>query len=181
MSNLAGITNNNVRQAIGTRAFAKAGIAIHGTNTENVLTATAVPHCVKGIMQTSLAADAEVDLSASDIVDARGNALSAVKTMPALAAGDDPVTKVYILAAIGTAQYIIEPEVVIAAGQDNVIENMRCPDGYCPVATIKVVQTPTPTVGVALFTLGTTALTGVTGQVVSYADISVLPATSDEV
>ena len=181
MSNLNAITNNAVRQAISTRCFTAVGLAIHGSNVENALTAAAGVHCINGTFQTDLATDTEIDLSASDIIDAAGNALSAVVTMPAIAAGGDSRTKVYIVACIGTAQYIIEPEVDVAAAQDNLERTLHCPDGYCPVGLIKVVQSPTDAAGSVLFTLGTTNMSGVTNQTVTFSSVSVLPPTVADV
>lgn len=177
-SELGGITNNSIRDAIGTRSFAAAGLAIHGANSENVLTAAAVPHTINGVFQTALAIDAELDLSATTVLSAKdGSTLADVVTMEALAAGDDPVTKVYVLACKGNASFIIEPEVDVAAAQDDADYTLSCPDGYCPYGLIKIVQAPTPSVGVALFKLGTTDMTGVTGQTVTFFDVATLPPT----
>lgn len=176
-SELGGITNKSIRDAIGTRAFAAAGLAIHGSNVENVLTTTAVPHTINGVFQTALAIDAELDLSATTVISAKdGSTLADVVTMEALAAGDDSVTKVYILACKGNTSYIVEPE-LDNASQDDSNHELSCPDGYCPYGLIKIVQAPTPSVGVALFKLGTTNMSGVTGQTVTFFDVAVCPPT----
>lgn len=179
--NLNAITNEAVRNACGTRAMTSCGLAIHGANVENVLLASAVVHCIDGNFQTNLAADTEVDLSLSNFIDADGNAIGGPVTMPAIAAGGGSRTKVYLVACIGTAQYIIEPEVNVAAAQDNLERSLHCPNGYCPVGTIKVVQSATDAAGSAAFTLGTTNLSGVTNQTVTFGSISAVPATVADV
>lgn len=174
MSNeLAGITNRSIRDSVGNRSFTAAGLAIHGVNLENVLTAAAVVHCVNGVFQTNLAIDAELDLSATAVINAKdGTSLSAVVTMPAVAAGADSVTKTYILACKGNVSYIIEPSLDTAA-DDNVDHNLSCPAGFAPYGLIKIVQAA----GAAAFTLGTTNLSGVANQTVTFFDISVVPPT----
>lgn len=179
MSNeLGNITNRSIRDTIGNRSFAKAGLAIDATNTENVETTAAVPHCVNGVFQTELAIAAEIDLSATAVISGKtGESLTGVVAIPALAAGDDPVTKVYILACKGDTVYIVEPSVDVAAAQDDADYPLTCPPGYAPFGAIKVVCSPTDVAGVVTFVLGTTALTGVTGQTVTFFDLSVCPAT----
>lgn len=174
MSNeLGGITNRSIRDSIGNRCFAAAGLAIHGVNLENVLTAAAVPHVVNGVFQTDLAIDAELDLSATTVINAKdGTTLDSVVTMPALAAGADPVTKVYILACKGNVSYIIEPSLDVAA-DDNFEHDLSCPAGFAPYGIIKIVQAA----GAAAFTLGTTNLSGVANQTVTFFDITTVPAT----
>ncbi len=181
MSNLNAVTNNAVRAPLGTHAMSAAGLAIHGSNVENVRTTGAVAHVIDGKFQTALAADTEIDLSVSTFVDADGNVIAGPVTMPAIAAGDGSRTKVYLLACIGNTQFIIEPEVNVAAAQDNLERDLNCPNGYCPVGTIKVVQSATDAAASAAFTLGTTNLSGVTNQVVTFGDISVVPPTAADV
>lgn len=181
MSNLAGITNQAVRSAMGTRSLTAANLAIHGSNSENCLTTAAVVHTIDGKFQTNFAIASEIDLSALSVVDANGNSLDSVVTMPAIAAGGDSRTKVYILACIGTTAYIVEPEVDVAAAQTNSEESLKCPDGYAPFGTIKVVQSPTDAAGSALFTLGTTDMTGITNQTVTFGSISLVPPTVSDV
>lgn len=179
MSNeLGGITNKTIRDTVGSRSFGKAGLAIHGSNVENILTAAAVPHCINGVFQTELAIDAELDLSAAVVIDARdGSVLAAVETMPEIAAGADAVTKVYILACKGDVSYIVEPTLDVAAAGDDADYPLSCPSGFAPYGAIKVVQSTTSAAGSVLFTLGTTDMSGVTNQTVTFFDLSVCPAT----
>ena len=185
MSNeLAGITNRSVRDSIGNRSFTAGLLAIDGVNVENVETTAAVVHIVNGVFQTDLAIDAEIDLSALAVLSAKNGdvlsvagAASATEAHAALAAGDDTQTLVYILACKGDVVYIIEPDLPVAAAQDKANYNLSCPAGYAPFGLIKVVQAPTSAVGVALFQLGVSDLTGITNRTSTFFDISVCPAT----
>jgi len=185
MSNeLGGITNKSIRDSIGNRSFTAGLLAIDGVNVENVETTAAVVHVVNGVFQTDYAADTETDLSAlavingknGDVMSAAG-ATSATKAHPALAAGDDTQTLVYILACVGNVAYIIEPTVPVAAAQDDANYDLSCPAGYAPFGLIKIVQAPTDAVGVAAFQLGVDDLTGITNRTSTFFDISVCPAT----
>jgi len=174
MSNeLGGITNSSIRDAIGSRSFAAAGLAIHGVTLSDALTTAAVPHTINGVFQTDFAIDAQVDLSALTVLSAKdGSVLSDVVTMPAVAAGADPVTKVYVLACKGDEAFIVEPSLNVAA-DDNFDHDLSCPAGYAPFGLIKIVQAA----GAALFKLGTTNMSGVANQTVTFFDIATVPPT----
>jgi hypothetical protein len=81
------------------------------------------------------------------------------------------------LACKGNVAYIIEADIPVAAAQDTANHNLSCPSGYAPFGLIKIVQAPTSAVGVALFQLGVSDLTGITGRTSTFFDISVVPAT----
>jgi len=185
MSNeLSGITNKSIRDSIGNRSLSAGLLAIDGTNVENVETTVAVDHIVNGVFQTPFAINSEIDLSGlavingknGDVMSAAG-ATSATKAHPALAAGDDTQTLVYILACVGDVAYIIEPTIPVAASQDDANYDLSCPSGYAPFGLIKVVQAPTSAVGVAAFQLGVDDLTSITNRTSSFFDISVVPPT----
>lgn len=185
MSNeLSGITNRSIRDSIANRCFNAGGLVIDETNTENAKISAAIEHTVNGVFQTDYAVAAEIDLSGLAVLNAKnGDTLSAAAAaqatvaIPALAAGDDTVTKVWILACKGDVAYIVEPEVDVAAAQDDATYQLTCPAGYAPFGAIKVVSAPTDAAGVVTFVLGTTALTGVTRQTVTFFDVTVCPAT----
>lgn len=175
MSNeLGGITNASIRNSIGDRCFNKAGLVIDETNTENPKITAAVEHTVNGVFQTAYAVAAQIDLSALTVLSAKdGSTISAV-AIPALASGADAVTKVWLLACKGDTAYIVEPDIDIAA-DSNANYELSCPAGYAPFGAIKVVADPSAG-AVATFVLGTTALTGVTRQTVSFFDVATCPA-----
>lgn len=176
-SELGNVTNKSVRDAIGTISMNAAVLAVDGVNVENVQTGAAVVHKINGVFQTDLAIIAEYDLSAATILSGKdGAVLAAPVTMPALNAGDDPQTKVYILACAGDNPYVIEPQTTNAS-QDYNNHELSCPDGYAPFGAIKIVHTPTDALGVAAFTLGVDDLTGITGRVASFYDIATCPPT----
>jgi hypothetical protein len=185
MSNeLGGITNRSIRDSVGSRCFTSCALAIDDANVENVQTTVAVVHCVNGVFQTDLATIAEMDLSALAVLSAKdgsvlsaAGATSATKAHPALAAGDDTQTIVYILACKGNVVYIIEETVDVAAAQDDAQHRLTCPSGYAPFAAIKIVQIPTVSVGVAAFQLGVDDLTSITGRTTSFYNLSVCPQT----
>ena len=137
-----------------------------------------------GVLKNFFQIDSEIDLSGlavingknGDVMSAAG-ATSATKSHAALAAGDDTQTLVYVLACKGDVAYIIEPTVPVAAAQDDANYDLSCPAGYAPFGLIKVVQAPTSAVGVALFQLGVSDLTGITNRTSTFFDISVVPAT----
>lgn len=51
-----------MRHLLGNRVYNNAGVAVHGANFENILTALPVDYSVKGVMYTA-AAKAEIDIS----------------------------------------------------------------------------------------------------------------------
>lgn len=178
MSNeLGGIANAAIRGTVGTCSLSDGGMVIDESNAENVKIASAITHIINGVYQTPYAVAAEIDLSALTVLSAKdGSTLNAAVPIPALAAGDDPVTKVWILACKGDEAFIVEPELETAA-VDKTNHPLTCPDGYAPFAAIKVECVPTPSVGVATFVLGTTDLSGVTNQTVDFFDLAMVPPT----
>lgn len=175
MSNeLGGITNQTVRDSVGTYSLNAANIIVDGTNVENVSTGTAVEHVINGVfMDAPYAQTDELDLSAVTVIDAKdASTLAAPTTHPARAAGDGTQTLVYILACIGATPYIIEPVLDVAAAQDDADYFLTCPSGYCPWALIKIVRLETD---VAEFTLGVDDLTGITGRTSTFFDIAKCP------
>lgn len=178
MSNeLGGIANASIRDSIGTFSNGQGILAVDGTNVENLQTTGAVEHSVNGVQMTDLATIAEWDLSAAVVLDARnGDVLSATKAHPALAAGDDSQTIVYIMACRGDVPYIIESTLDVAAAQDDAEHILTCPKGYAPFGAVKIVQVPTASVGVAAFQLGVDDLTGITGRTSTIYNLSHCPA-----
>jgi len=178
MSNeLSGITNKSIRDSIGDRAMTNGLMVIHGSNVENVLTSVAVKHTINGVYQTDFAIDSEIDLSALTVISAKDGAeLASVVTIPAIAAGGDDVTKCYVLAAKGNEAFIVEPELSNASQAYN-DHPLSCPSGYAPFGLIKVAHTPSSAAGVALFTLGTSDLTGITNRTSTFFNIIAVPPT----
>jgi len=181
MSNeLGGVTNRSIRDSIGNRSMTAALLVI-GSTTTRVTTTVAVTHVINGVFQTPLATFANLDLSATTVIGGRNGAtLTGTVAMPALSAlttGEPAsVVKTYILACRGDAVYIVEPE-IDTAGDDEASYPLTCPEGYAPFGLIKIEQNPTTATGVALFRLGVTALTGITGQTVTFFDITACPST----
>ncbi len=181
MSNeLGGITNASIRDTIGNRSFAAAQLVI-GSTTTRVTTTVAVPHVVNGIFQTAFGIVTNLDLLVQTIIGGRNAEILTnyveMPALPALGVGDDPsVIKVYILAAKGDKAYVVEPD-IDTAGDDDASYPLSCPKGFAPFGLIKIEQNPTSITGVAAFNLGVTALTGVTGQTVTFHDITACPAT----
>lgn len=182
MSNeLGGITNATIRDSVGTFSNGQGILAVDGTNVENLQTTGAVEHSVNGVQMTDLATIAEWDLSAAVILDAKTAAvLTATKIHPAIAtadAGGESQTIVYIFACRGDVPYIIESTLDVAAAQDDATYELTCPAGYAPFGAVKIVQVPTASVGVALFQLGVSDLTGITGRTSTVYNLSHCPPT----
>ena len=111
------------------------------------------------------------------MLDAKtGAVLNGTKAHPALAAGDDPQTIVYIFACRGNVPYIIENSVDVAAAQDDASYELTCPKNYAPFGAVKIVQTPTAAAGVAAFQLGVDDLTGITNRASTIYNLSHCPA-----
>ena len=181
---LGGVTNRSIRDSIGSVSLNSGALAIDDANVENLQTTVAVAHVVNGVFQTDLATIAEMDLSALAVISGKNGevlsaagATSATKKHPALSAGDDAQTIVYILACKGNVVYIVEESVDVAAAQDDAQHRLTCPAGYAPFGAVKIVQVPTISVGVAAFQLGVDDLTGITGRTTSLYNLSVCPAT----
>lgn len=186
MSNgLGNITNRSIRDTLGDRAMNAGLLAIHGTNTENVLTTAAVKHTINGVFQTDFAIDPEIDISALAVISAKdgsvlsaATAASATVTHAARASGDDDETLTYILACKGNTAYVIEPTIDVAAAQDDADYSLTCPPGYAAFGLIKLVRASTDT---AAFQLGNnTAATGdldATGRTATFFDVSAVPPT----
>ena len=179
MSNeLGGITNATIRDSIGTYSDAEGILAIDGTNVENLQTTGAVRHFVNGVEMTDLATIAEWDLSAAVVLSAKdGSVLTGTKAHPALAAGADTQTIVYLYACRGNVPYIIESTVDVAAAQDDANYQLTCPSGYAVFGASKLVQVPTASVGVAAFQLGVDDLTGITGRTHTLYQLQRVPPT----
>ena len=177
---LGGITNANVRGSIGTFSNGQGVLAIDGTNVENLQTTGAVVHSVNGVSMTDLATIAEWDLSAAVVLSAKNGAvLDAPVIHPAILsadAGGEAQTIVYVMACRRNVPYIIEEKIDVAAAQDDATYRLVCPDGYAPFGAIKVVQVPTASVGVALFQLGVSDLTGITGRTLTVYNLTHCPA-----
>lgn len=180
MSNeLGGITNASIRDTVGSYSNGGGVLAVDGTNVENLQTTGAVVHYCNGVKMTDLATIAEWDLSAAVVLSAKdGTVLAAPKAHPALAAGDDPQTIVYIFACRGNVPYIIEESLdsAASASADN-LQRLSCPKDYAPFGAVKIVQTPTASVGVAAFQLGVDDLTGITGRTTTVYNLSHCPPT----
>ncbi len=182
MSNsLAGITNADIRDSIGTRSDAEGILAVDGSNVENLQTTGAVRHFVNGVQMTDLATIAEWDLSAAVVLSAKNGAvLSQTKAHPAIAtanAGGKTQTIIYLYACRGNVPYIIEETINVAAGQDDAIYRLQCPAGYAVFGASKLVQVPTASVGVAAFQLGVDDLTGITGRTHTLYQLQRVPPT----
>jgi hypothetical protein len=181
MSNaLGGISNADIRGSIGTFSNGQGILAVDGSNVENLQTTGAVEHSVNGVQMTDLATIAEWDLSGAVVLSAKDAAvLSATKIHPAIATADnggEAQTIVYIFACRGNVPYIIESTIDVAAAQDDAKYELTCPKGYAPFGAVKVVQVPTASVGVALFQLGISDLTGITGRTTTVYNLSHCPA-----
>jgi hypothetical protein len=178
MSNeLGGIANASIRDSVGTYSDGKGVLAVDDGNVENLQNTVAVAHWVNGVKMTDLAIAAEWDLSAAVVLDAKtGAVLTQTKAHPALAAGDDTQTIVYILACRGAVAYIIESTLDVAAAQDDAEYILTCPKNYAPFGAVKIVQVPTASVGVAAFQLGVDDLTGITNRTSTVYNLSHCPA-----
>jgi len=160
MFSMKELKHQGERSLLGNMCHDSAKMAIHGTNTENVLTAGAVSFSIAGKMYSKAAAT-EIDLSDLSLLDEDGDSATA----SALAAGYTRVT-LLALNSSGTV-YLIEGTDVANGGSAYCPE---CPDGYAPYCAVKVVN------GTAAdFTLGTTTL-DTTGITDTYVNLQVVPA-----
>ena len=177
---LSNITSQPVRNALADRCFTAGGLAIDGTNAQNVETTAAVVHCANGVFQTDFAIAAEIDLSGLTVLSAKdGSTISSgLKTWPARASGDASQTLVYLLACKGDTAYVIEQSLDVAAAQDDADYELMSPPGYAVFGAIKIVRAATDT---AAFQLGSdTAANGdldATGRTTTFFDLSVCPPT----
>lgn len=150
----------DIRQLIGDRAYSKGGLADHGTNHENVLTAAAVAYSVGGVMY-SKAAQTEIDLSALGVIDESG-------TTKAIVAQSAGTTRCYLLVlnSAGTIK-IVQITGVLPASSSS--DCPGCPAGYAPFGAVKIVN------GTAsAFTFGTTSKT-TAGITPTYTDLAIAP------
>lgn len=180
MSNeLGGVTNQTIRDTIGTFSNGQGILAVDGSNVENLQTTGAVEHSVNGVQMTDLATIAEWDLSAAVVLDAKtGEVLTATKAHPAIATADnggESQTIVYIFACRGNVPYIIESTLDVAAAQDDASYILTCPKGYAPFGAAKIVQVPTASVGVAAFQLGVDDFDSITGRTTTIYNLSHCP------
>jgi len=153
-------TNTVIRNTTANRCFGKAGLAIHGGNSENVQTVAAVDYCIAGVMY-QYAITAEIDLSACDFI----TETAAADTVSAQAKNTDRAY-LLVLNSAGTVK-VIQGTAVATAGTCTV---PGCPDGYAPLGVIKVANGNSAT-----FTLGTTGLDAA-GVTDTYYDVSLAPA-----
>jgi len=143
MSNL---TNNAVRTAVLNMCFGDAGLAIHGVNTENVLTANAVEMSVNGVWNT-LAAQAEVDISGLTFYNGDGDVLTAAPVV------QTAYEAKFVLARNSADTIICCCGFEIATADTEEPDWPVVPDGYTPFGGIKVVNATGSD-----FTIGTTGL-----------------------
>ena len=140
---LRDVASKQIREMLATRSLTDGGLAIHGTNTENTLTAAAVVHTIDGVFK-SLAADTEIDISALVFKDGDGNTV----TQEALATAKKCVY-VFAVDAAGT-EFMFQGVQVLEA------DDAFCPGvaaGYAAFGAVKVSNATGSD-----FTLGTTAL-----------------------
>ncbi len=142
-TNYADLDHSSIRSAVANHTYSKPGLAIHGTNTENALTASAIIASIAGVMYTK-AAVTEIDLSALAVIDETG----ATATLAAQATAKD---RIYLLVMNASAALKIVQGTPVATAA--VCPCPRCPDGYVAVGAIKVVNATGSN-----FTLGTTDL-----------------------
>ncbi len=145
---------------LGNRAFTAAGLAIHGVNTENVLTANITTYVINGIFYAK-AATAEVDISAATFLNEEGDTV-AIATI-----ADD--TKAYLLFVLDTSGNIRVVQGA-AVGLTATPVWPKVPENYAAMGAV-LVQNETG----SAFTPGTTALD--TANVTdTYYDLSASPA-----
>jgi len=162
MFSLKDVKYEGMRNLLGNKSLSAGGLAIHGTNKENVLTAAIVTFTITCVFYTK-AATAEVDLSALAVLEEDGDA----DTIDALSAG---YTRVFLLVmnAAGTMKIVQGTDVANGGSA----YSPACPDGHAPFGAIKVVNGSG-----SAFTLGTTALDA--ADITStFKDLSHVPATA---
>lgn len=142
-TNYADLDHASIRNAVANHAYSKPGLAIHGTNKENALTAAAIVASIAGVMYTK-AAVTEIDLSALAVIDETG----ATKTLTAQATATD---RIYLLVMNSSATLKIVQGVAVATGAT--CKSPRCPSDYVAVGAIKIGNATG-----SAFTFGTTAM-----------------------
>jgi hypothetical protein len=179
-SDLGNVTNQAIRDCLGTRVQTRCGLAIHGTNKENVLTTAAAAHLVGGVFKSPFATASEINISALAVLNAKSGELAAAgtgKVYAARQAGDDDQTLVFVLACNGTTAYVVEPDVNVAAAQDDANYELSCPSGYAPFGVVKLVRDEADVVP---FQFGNdTAADGdlnTAGRTATFFSVGVLPA-----
>ncbi len=161
MANYADLDHAALRHTIANHCYSKPGLAIDGTNKENVETTSAIIVSIEGVMYTK-AAQTEIDLSALAVITEAGG----TTTLTAQATGFD---RIYLLVMNAAADLKIIQGTAVATGGDCYCPS--CPDSYAAWGAIKIVNT-----SVGAFTLGTTLMT-VTDVVETFYDLAIAPAT----
>lgn len=171
---LSSIPHDSVRHTVGNRSFTAAGLAIHGSNTENVLTANAVTCCIDGVFNT-LAAQTEIDINGLTFYNENGETNTK---------GVTPYTGVVAVPAASECKFVLavnaSDTIVVCQGNRAVTADVtagtavsawpKVPAGFAPFGGVKVVNGSS-----ADFTLGATDLDA-TGITDTYYDLSVVPA-----
>ena len=143
---LNAIPHELTRRTLGNVCLASVGLAIHGTNTENVLTANAVA-LVNGGLFNAFAAQTEIDISGKSFFDAAGDSITAPTSVP------DGYTCKFVLAANSADAIVVICGKPILTSQGDDADWPILPDGYAPFGGIKVGNASG-----AAFVIGTTDL-----------------------
>ena len=149
-----------LRSLLGTRSHGKAGLAIHGSNYENVQTTAGIDFSIDGVVY-SFGLQSEIDLSALTAIDPDTGDTTTISAQA------DDTTRIYLLALTsGGAVRIIQG---VAVDYGDTCYCPQCPVTLAPFGAIKVTNQST-----ANFTLGTTLLSA-SGITDTYYDLSITP------
>lgn len=159
---LNSIGDETLRRVLGNICVGNAGLAIHGTNAENVLTGAAVTLTHNGVCN-ALAAQTEIDLSGKTAYDAAGVALSAIPSQA------DGTTCKYVLAANISDAIIILCGTPMLTAQGDDADWPVLPAGYAPFGGITVVNASG-----SAFTIGTTDFDA-TGITTTFKSLMTIP------
>lgn len=159
MPNYSDLDHASIRHTIANHCYSKPGLAIHGANAENALTASAIIGSIEGVMYTK-AAQTEIDLSALAVI----TEADAVTTISAQATATD---RVYLLVMNAAAVLKIIQGTAVATGATCPCPD--CPVGYFAWGAIKVANASG-----SAFTLGTTDLSA-TDVTDTYFDLAIAP------
>ncbi len=160
MPNYADLDHASIRHTVANHCYSKPGLAIDGTNAENVQTSSAIIGSIAGVMYT-LATQAEIDVSALPVLTEAG----ATTTMSAQAINTD---RIYLLLLDTSAAIKVVQGTAVATGAE--CRCPSCPEGHFAWGAIKVANADT-----APFTFGTTSLSA-TGVTDTYYDLAIAPA-----
>jgi hypothetical protein len=156
MSSLNQLRQKALRNIIGNQCLGSVGLAIHGTNVENVLTANAVSAVINGVI-VAIAADTEVDISAEKrLVSTSTEFAVDVWALAAAAGGFGALaigySNIYVVMVNASGTYGIVEGTAVAG--TTLPDYPNTPDeDWCPICAIGVVNA-----SAAAFTLGTTSL-----------------------